>query len=138
MAVDINWTMWNTWSVENLPANIPLFEVNSRSTRKSCEICSKSTIKSPESFWCFYCSPWSYFTPFLVFLLVTLNKKMLAGILENTGWKSFTLTGLMKRKSIYIKSSFLTFLVRHTLLIYFNYFFSISSILFFAAIKRLT
>ena len=31
-----------------LPANIYLFEVNNRNTRKMCEICSKLTIKTPE------------------------------------------------------------------------------------------
>ena len=30
------------------PANIYLFNVNNRSTRKRCEICSKLTIKTPE------------------------------------------------------------------------------------------
>ena len=36
-------------------ANIYLFNVNNRSTRKRCEICSKLTIKIPErrpSLWC--------------------------------------------------------------------------------------
>ena len=31
-----------------VPANIYLFKVNNRSTRKRCEICSKFTIKTPE------------------------------------------------------------------------------------------
>ena len=30
------------------PANIQLFKVNNRNTRKRCEICSKLTIKTPE------------------------------------------------------------------------------------------
>ena len=30
------------------PANIYFFKVNNRNTRKSCEICSKLTIKIPE------------------------------------------------------------------------------------------
>ena len=30
------------------PANIYMFQVNNRSTRKKCEICSKLTIKAPE------------------------------------------------------------------------------------------
>ena len=30
------------------PANIYLFKVNNRNTRKRCEICSKLTIKTPE------------------------------------------------------------------------------------------
>ena len=31
-----------------IPGNIYLFKVNNRNTRKKCEICSKSTIKTPE------------------------------------------------------------------------------------------
>ena len=30
------------------PANIYLFKVNNRNTRKRCEICSRLTIKTPE------------------------------------------------------------------------------------------
>ena len=40
-------------------------EVNKRNTRKRCEICSKSTIKTPERcHWrrCLYCQLWTYFT----------------------------------------------------------------------------
>ena len=33
---------------QELPANIYLFKINNRNTRKRCEICSKLTIKSPE------------------------------------------------------------------------------------------
>ena len=40
-----------------LPANIYVFQVNNKNTRRKCKICSKSTIK----------------TPVLVFLLLTLN-----------------------------------------------------------------
>ena len=32
----------------SVPANISLFKVNNRNTRKRCEICSKLTIKTPE------------------------------------------------------------------------------------------
>ena len=31
-----------------VPANIYLFKVNNRNTRKKCEICSKLTIKKPD------------------------------------------------------------------------------------------
>ena len=31
-----------------VPANIYLFKVNNRNTRKRCEICSKLTIKTPD------------------------------------------------------------------------------------------
>ena len=63
------------------PANIYLFKFNSRDTRKSCEICSKLTIKTPEG------RQWSRSGNitvnfkhishlFLLFLLLTLNKSM--------------------------------------------------------------
>ena len=32
----------------NFPANIYLFKINNRNTRKRCEICSKITIKAPD------------------------------------------------------------------------------------------
>ena len=62
----------------NFPANIYLFKVNNRNTRKRCDICSTLTIKAPEQrHW--LCS--SVFIVsfehishlFLVFLLLTLN-----------------------------------------------------------------
>ena len=31
-----------------IPPNIYLFKVNNKNTRKSCEICSKFTLKTPE------------------------------------------------------------------------------------------
>ena len=34
--------------IRTIPANIYLFKVKNRNTRKSCEICSKLTIKTPE------------------------------------------------------------------------------------------
>ena len=34
--------------LDRTPANIYLFKVNNRKTRKKCEICSKSAIKTPE------------------------------------------------------------------------------------------
>ena len=45
--------------LERIPANIYLFKVNNINNRKRSEICSKLTIKTPEttsmtSFWCFY------------------------------------------------------------------------------------
>ena len=74
-------TSWKLLS--QFPANIYLLKVNNRNTRKRCEICSKLTIKTPEQ------RQWrrsgvfnvnfehiSHF--FLVFLLLTSNKYMLA------------------------------------------------------------
>ena len=55
------------------PTDIYLFKFNNGNTRKRCEICSKLTIKTPKR------RQTTYFTPFLVFLLLTLNKWMLAG-----------------------------------------------------------
>ena len=64
------------------PANIYLLKVNNRNTRKRCEICLKSTIKTPER------PQWRLFVVFnvnfehishlfLAFLLLTLNKQIL-------------------------------------------------------------
>ena len=33
---------------DSYPANIYLFKVNNKNTRKRCEICSKLTVKTPE------------------------------------------------------------------------------------------
>ena len=43
VVVEIRW--WkNIWN----PANIYLFKFNGKNTRKTCQICSKLTIKIPE------------------------------------------------------------------------------------------
>ena len=57
-----------------------LFKVNNRNTRKKCEICSKLTIKTPERrrSGVFIVNFEHISHLFLVFLLLTLNKKMLA------------------------------------------------------------
>ena len=59
-----------------IPANIYLFKVNNRNTRKRCEICSKLTIKTPERrrFGVFFANFEHISHFFLVFLLLTLNK----------------------------------------------------------------
>ena len=62
-----------------IPANIYLYKINNRNTRKRCEICSKLTIKTPER------RQWRRSGVFivnfehilhliLVFLLLALNK----------------------------------------------------------------
>ena len=38
--------------LKHFPANIFLFKVNNRNTRKKCEIFSKLTIKTPERLYC--------------------------------------------------------------------------------------
>ena len=50
------------------PANIYLFNVNNGDSKKRCEICSNVTIKTPERR--------------LVFLLLTLKKYILAGLIH--------------------------------------------------------
>ena len=54
----------------NFPVNIYLFKVNNRNSRKSCEICSKLTIKAPEQ---------PYFTPFSTVSIVDFEQ-------VNVGW----------------------------------------------------
>ena len=55
--VDFEQERWLNWwemglprvdTLCNYPANICLFKVNNRNSRKRCEICSKLTIKTPE------------------------------------------------------------------------------------------
>ena len=63
----------------NNPANIFLFKVNNRNSRKRCEICSKLTTKTPEiRQWVrssvFIVNFKHFLHLFLVFLLLTLNK----------------------------------------------------------------
>ena len=75
------------------PANINLFKVNNRNTSwKSCEICSKFTIKTIERrhgrhSGVFIVDFEHISNLFLVFLLLTLNKKMLAGKLNFVSWR---------------------------------------------------
>ena len=75
------------------PASIYLFKVSNKNTRKMCEIWPKWTIKTPER--ChFYFHVFFYkFEPiwhlFPVFLLMTLNKYLLAGyIFERNYYKT--------------------------------------------------
>ena len=68
----------------NNPANIYLLKVNNRNTRKRYELCSKLIIKtSQRRNWCrsgvFIINFEHFYTFFLVFLLLTLSKQMLAG-----------------------------------------------------------
>ena len=61
----------------NIPANIYLFKINNRNTRKSYEICSKVTKKTPErrlkSLWCLYWWLWTNLILFSVFFVVVVN-----------------------------------------------------------------
>ena len=51
----VNFRQGPKYVTEYFPANIYLFKVNNRNTRK---------LTSLMSFWCFYCYLWTYFTPF--------------------------------------------------------------------------
>ena len=69
-----------------LLARIYLFRVNNRNTRKWCEICSKLTIKTTERrqrcrSGVFLVSFEHILHLFLMFLLLNLNKQMLAGLI---------------------------------------------------------
>ena len=75
------------------PANIYLFKGSNRKTRKRCEICSKLTIKTSELYhWGLsgvVIVNFEYISHFfLEFLLLTLNKQMLAG----NGCKHYAIT----------------------------------------------
>ena len=48
MNVKLSKNVYHSISNTNNPANIYLFKVNNRNTRKMCEICSKLTITTPE------------------------------------------------------------------------------------------
>ena len=58
-------TFWKSYWEESYPANICLFQVNNRNTRKRCEICSKLTIKILERRHCYYIPP-PHFTNILL------------------------------------------------------------------------
>ena len=57
LKVVILWESWKQSSIVNLSANISLFKVNNKNTRKKIWIYSKLTIETPELrlFWCIYC-----------------------------------------------------------------------------------
>ena len=66
------------------PANIHVFKINNRNTRKRCEICSELAVKTPErrNWRCsaVFIVNFEYISLLLlVFLLRTFNKLMLAG-----------------------------------------------------------
>ena len=68
----------------NILVIIYLLDVNNRNTRKRCEICSNLTIKT--RYWCRsgeYIANFEHISHlFLVFLLLTLCKEMLTGMLQ--------------------------------------------------------
>ena len=78
------WNKPNDWGLYdgNIAANIYYFKVNNKNPRKRCEICSKLIIKTPERRRSgdFIVNFEHISHLFLAFLLLTLNKQMLAGI----------------------------------------------------------
>ena len=81
-----------------LPANIYLFKVNNKNTRKSCEkfkVNNKNTrTTSRTSFWCFYCSLWTYFTTFSGVFIVDFKQ-------VNVGWADVCLAKYYLRSWLY-------------------------------------
>ena len=80
--------------ITNIPANIYMFKVNNRNTRKRYEICLELTIKTPERHhWrragVFIVNFAHISHLFLVFLLLNLNKWMLVGILSYKNTKLY-------------------------------------------------
>ena len=61
------------------PANIYLFKVNNRNTRKRYEISSKLIIKAPERRHWLYCQLWTFFTPFSSVSIVEFEQINIAG-----------------------------------------------------------
>ena len=59
------------------PVNICLFEVNNKSTRERCEICSKLIIKTPERR--HGQIQVKSFVAFAMFLMLTLNRQVFSG-----------------------------------------------------------
>ena len=91
-------TTTSEYDIHN-PANIYLFKVNKRKTKKSCEICSMSAIKTPKRrHWrragVFIVNFEHISNLVLVFLLLTLNNLILTGkILHNRFvWNNFAKT----------------------------------------------
>ena len=66
--------------IYHVAANMYLFKVSIRNTRKRCEICSELT-KTLATFWCLYCQL-HISRLFLVFLLLTLNRQVFAAIIH--------------------------------------------------------
>ena len=72
----------NIYTRNSSPANIYLFKINIRNTKKKCEICSKLTIEAPERLsTVFFVNFRCFLHLFLLFLLLTLNKTQL-----NASW----------------------------------------------------
>ena len=74
---DASWLLLNSGLLCSF--NSYLLKVKNRNTRKRCEICSRLTAKKPEwRYWPFsgvlIVNFWHVSQPFLVFLLLTLNK----------------------------------------------------------------
>ena len=92
-------------------ANISLFKVGNRKSRKRCEIYSKLTIKTPKRrhwrrFGVFIVNFEHMSLLFLVFLLLTLNKEVLVGLfhqyqLHRISFKNFSLDCFASSKTFF-------------------------------------
>ena len=83
-SVNSRYSNWIAAECSEYPANIYLFQFNNRNTRKKFEICSKLTMKTPERrYWrrsALFIVNFEHISHlFVVFLLLTLNRLMLAG-----------------------------------------------------------
>ena len=72
------WENYGTWMPN--PANCYLFIVNSRNTRKRCEICSNIFIDFVLTFLLWN---WTYFTPIFLLPLLTFTSKCFMAIVSN-------------------------------------------------------
>ena len=86
----INFVLFNQliWK-RSYPTDIYLLKVNDRNTRKRCEICSKLTIKAPDTIWFLYCSLWTHFTTCSSVFIVNFEQ-------VNPGW-----IGWLKRENFW-------------------------------------
>ena len=83
--------IWAKIFVSYIIAKIYLLKFNNRNTRKRREVCSKLTIKTSEQCWrlsgVFIVSFGNISHLFLLFLVLTLDRYMLAGISENRDFR---------------------------------------------------
>ena len=106
--LQIYWLQLSKWKNCYSPPNICLFKFNNRNITKRCEICSKLTIKTPKQrHWLLFGVFFNFehiSNLFLVFLMLTFNKQMLAGF-----WfvlsKIKTVTPLKKNEIIQVAES---------------------------------
>ena len=117
MAIRIIAWCWHWWVKQErnqriFPANIYLFNVNNRNTRKRCEICSKLTIKTPER------RQWR-----LMFSLLTLNMFHIFSIVSIVDFEQVKVSWVVHSALSIFKSMILfsaKFFISNYSLFYFN------------------